>query len=86
MKLFFILSLISLLSSFIFGQTKISGKITDEANQPLPGANIYLKDTYDGTSSEADGTFSFTSNGEGEFVLVISFVGYQSYSEKIILR
>lgn len=85
MKLFFTLSLIFLLSSSIFSQTKISGKISDENNQPLPGANIYIKDTYDGTSSEADGTFSFISDEEGEFVLLVSFVGYQSHSETLTL-
>lgn len=58
MKLLFTLSFAFLLYSSIFSQTKISGKITDETNQPLPGANIYIKDTYDGVSSEADGSFS----------------------------
>lgn len=85
MKRLISLSFIFILSSAIYGQTKISGKITDESNQPLPGANIYLKDTYDGTSSEADGTFSFTSDEEGEFALVVSFVGYQSHSENLTL-
>lgn len=85
MKLLSTLSLAFILSSSIFSQTKISGKITDETNQPLPGANIYIKDTYDGASSEADGTFSFTTDEEGEFVLVVSFVGYQSHSENLTL-
>lgn len=85
MKLLFTLSFIFILSSSIYSQTKISGKVTDEMNQPLPGANIYLKDTYDGVSSETDGTFSFITDEEGEFVLVVSFVGYQSYSENLTL-
>jgi hypothetical protein len=85
MKLLFTLSFAFLLSTSILSQTKISGKITDKTNQPLPGANIYLKDTYDGTSSEANGTFSFTSDEAGEFVLVVSFVGYQSHSENLTL-
>ena len=85
MKLIFTFYFTLVLSSLLFSQTKISGKITDEENQPLPGANIYLKDTYDGISSETDGTFSFVTDEEGEFELVVSFVGYQSYSQKIIL-
>ncbi len=85
MKLLFTVFFAFLLYSSIFSQTKITGKITDEANQPLPGANIYLKDTYDGTSSEVDGTFSFTTDEEGEFLLIVSFVGYQSHSENLTL-
>ncbi|MEO8232806.1 MAG: TonB-dependent receptor [Ignavibacteriota bacterium] len=85
MKLLFTSFIITFLSLTIFSQTKISGKITDEKNQPLPGANIYLKDTYDGVSTEADGTFSFTSEEEGEFVLIVSFVGYLPFTQKINL-
>ncbi|MBM4177084.1 MAG: carboxypeptidase regulatory-like domain-containing protein, partial [Ignavibacteria bacterium] len=38
------------ISSFSYGQTKISGVIKDSDDQPLPRANVYLKDTYDGVS------------------------------------
>ena len=71
--------------SSIIGQTKISGKITDADKQPLPGANIYLQDTYDGVSSETDGTFSFTTDEEGDGVLIISFVGYKTKSQNVVL-
>ena len=67
------------------GQTKLSGKITDEDKQPLPGANVYLKDTYDGISSETDGTFSFTTDETGEGILVVSFVGYKQHSQNVTL-
>ena len=85
MKIFFTALLIFAISSIIIGQTKISGKITDEQKQPLPGANIYLKDTYDGVSSEVDGSFYFTTEEEGEGVLVVSFVGYQTYTQNVTL-
>ena len=71
--------------SSIIGQTKIAGKITDADKEPLPGANIYLQDTYDGVSSETDGTFSFTTDEEGEGILVISFVGYKTLSQNVVL-
>jgi hypothetical protein len=85
MKTVFITALLIIVSTTLFAQTKISGKITDENNQPLPGANVYLKDTYDGVSSEADGSFGFITDEEGEFILVVSFIGYQSHSENITL-
>ena len=86
MKIIFTFLFVTILSTSLLSQTKISGKISDENNQPLPGANIYIKDTYDGASSETDGTFSFTTDEEGEFVLVVSFVGYQSHSENLVLE
>lgn len=53
----------------------IRGKITDENKEDLPGVNIILKDTYTGTSTELDGSFSLEVP-DGEQVLIITFVGY----------
>jgi hypothetical protein len=85
MKTLFTVLIITAIFTTINAQTKISGKITDENNQPLPGANIYIKDSYDGVSSEADGNFSFTTDEKGEQVLVVSFVGYQTYTQNLNL-
>lgn len=85
MKLFYTITLFSLLPILVFSQTKISGKVIDNANQPLPGANVFIKDSYDGVSSSEDGSFSFTTEEDGEAFLVVSFVGYQSKEESILL-
>ncbi len=69
----------------IFAQTKITGKVTDQNNAPLPGANIYIKDTYDGATSDADGKFSFTTDETGDAVLVVSYVGYKSSETNLTL-
>ena len=70
----------------IHAQTKISGKITDNNNQPLPGANIYIKDSYDGVTSKEDGSFSFKTNEKGEAILVASYVGFKKYENKVLLK
>ncbi len=81
-----------LLISFLFlpllinAQTKISGKITDSDGNPLSGANIYIKDTYDGTTSKVDGTFLFKTTESGIAVLIASFVGYKKYENNIVLK
>jgi hypothetical protein len=83
------ISTILLIFSFsvsLFSQTKITGKVTDQNNSPLPGANIYIKDTYDGTSSSADGTFSFSAQGKGEAVLIVSFIGFKQTEQQINLN
>jgi CarboxypepD_reg-like domain len=82
---FFPIFCLIIISSITAGQTKISGKVTDKDKQPLPGANVYLKDTYDGISSDSDGSFSFTTNEEGKGTLVVSFVSYKTYKQSVIL-
>jgi hypothetical protein len=77
--------LLFILSSLLYCQVKISGKVTDSAGNPLPGANVFLKDTYDGISSDADGNFSFSTEEKGRAVLVISFVGYTQFEQNIVI-
>lgn len=59
----------------VFGQTKITGKVVDETNQPLPSASIIVKGTQNGTSSDFDGNFTLNAKSNSG-VIVISFVGY----------
>jgi TonB-linked SusC/RagA family outer membrane protein len=54
----------------------ISGKVFDEANQPLPGATVTVKGTQKSTSTDANGNFRLTGLANGTVTLQISFVGY----------
>lgn len=66
-------------------QTKISGKVTDAKKQPLPGVNIYIKGTYDGTTTTADGSYSFSSTAKGEQLLSASLMGYKTLEQTVNL-
>ncbi|MEJ7644514.1 MAG: TonB-dependent receptor [Chryseolinea sp.] len=55
----------------------IAGKVTDELDQPLPGVNILVKGTTNGTTSDANGDFTLNVEGENN-VLIFSFIGYTS--------
>ncbi|MEQ9287661.1 MAG: SusC/RagA family TonB-linked outer membrane protein [Cyclobacteriaceae bacterium] len=59
-----------------FIDVSISGKITDENGEGLPGASVILKGTTTGATSDLDGNYSLTVP-EGA-ILTISFVGYKS--------
>ena len=52
-----------------FSQVTISGKVFSK-KQPVPGASITLKDTYDGTTSDSSGNFKFSTTEKGEHILV----------------
>src|SRR6218665_3533956 len=56
---------------------QVSGKVTDEKGLPLAGVNVAEKGTTNGTSTDADGIYSFLAEGTNA-VLVFSFVGYIS--------
>ncbi len=79
MKTFFngFLLMTFLIPALFFGQTKVSGTVTDEANaMPLPGVNILVKGTTTGATTDFDGNYSINVS-EGE-ILVFSYLGYKS--------
>ncbi|HCE54435.1 MAG: TonB-dependent receptor [Lutibacter sp.] len=66
-------------STAIFAQTKLTGKVVDETNQPLPGASLIVKGTKTGASSDFNGNFTLeTTVASG--TLQVSFVGYLTTS------
>lgn len=55
----------------------ISGKITDsESGEPLPGVNVIIKNTMQGTVTDIDGNYTIQASPED--MLVFSFIGYLS--------
>ncbi|TLU99594.1 TonB-dependent receptor [Dyadobacter luticola] len=65
-------------------QTKISGIVTDQKGGVLPGANITLKGTYDGTSSDTQGNFAFETDETGSQVISIQALGFKTQEINII--
>lgn len=74
-----ILNLLIVLTSLIsFGQTEIKGQIVDEQGLPVLGANVFIIGTYDGTTTDEMGNFSFTTTVSGNQKLQISFLSYET--------
>jgi TonB-linked SusC/RagA family outer membrane protein len=55
-------------------QQNITGTVTDEAGNPLPGVTVLVKGTGNGTITNIEGEYSIEA--EEDDVLVFSFVGY----------
>jgi outer membrane cobalamin receptor len=66
------------LSISAYGQSVVSGKVTDEKNNPIAGANVFLEGTYDGATTAEDGTFSFSTTATAKQILVASFLTYET--------
>lgn len=67
-------------------QTQITGIVKDAAGAAIPGANVFLLDTYDGASTDAGGKFQFNTDEKGPHTLVAKFVGYEDYTLSVILE
>lgn len=78
---YFILSFLFfslLFSQYSFGQTTvpISGTILDTSGMPLPGVNVIIKGTTNGTVTDIDGKYSIQAPEDA--VLTFSFVGFKT--------
>lgn len=81
-----ILSIICALSFFVgTAQTEISGTVKDETGAPIPGANVIIKGTTTGASTDFDGYFALTTDLTGEQTLQVSYVSYETLEKTITL-
>lgn len=73
-KLLSLLMVLIVTVTSAMAQKSVTGKITDDSGQPLPGATVLVKGTTNGTVSNSDGNYSI-SNVPESGTLVYSFVG-----------
>ena len=52
------------LSAFLFGQTKVGGKVTDEFGEPIAFANVVFKNSKEGVITDENGNFYFESKDD----------------------
>ncbi|MDZ7607963.1 MAG: carboxypeptidase-like regulatory domain-containing protein [Cyclobacteriaceae bacterium] len=77
MKTFAIVLTIAFLNAEAYCQKTISGRVTDNHHQPVFGANVYLKKTYDGAATDSIGGFNFSTSENALQLLVVSCIGYK---------
>src|SRR5690606_26959109 len=74
-KILFIL--FTLYAGLSYGQnTEVSGRVLDDANDPLPGVSVSIKGTSAGTATDSNGAFSIRAT-KGQ-VIVFSLIGMET--------
>ena len=74
-KLIFLFSILFTLN--LVAQTKVSGHVFDENNDPVSFVNVFFKDSSEGTSTNENGRFYLESDQDWS-TLIISFIGYKN--------
>lgn len=66
----------------VFAQTsRITGKVVGANNEAIPGANILVKGTTQGTTSDANGNFVLNTGPDA--TLMVSYIGYVSQTIEV---
>ncbi|WP_299287378.1 carboxypeptidase-like regulatory domain-containing protein [uncultured Mucilaginibacter sp.] len=87
MRFFFCFFLVIFLPSVLWAQNgTISGKVTAiDTKGPLGKASVFLSNATFGTVTAEDGTFTLTGVKPGQYNLVVSILGYETYNQSILV-
>lgn len=77
--------LLTLITTFAFGQNIITGTVVDSNGEPLPDADITVQGTGETVSTDLDGNYSIEAP-DGEQVLLIEFLGLGSKEQKVKVK
>ncbi|NIG53085.1 SusC/RagA family TonB-linked outer membrane protein [Chitinophaga sp. Cy-1792] len=81
MLLFLLLCCVSLAAS---AQSIISGKVTDETGNPLPGITVAVKNTSQGTQTDPAGHYTIRlTQPAGTYTLIFSGIGYAQQQQNV---
>ncbi len=84
-----ILFLLFLFSTPLFAQHRLSGTVLDQQDAPISFANVILLNAEDSTSvvkgavTSEEGTYEFENIAAAEYLLKVSFVGYEDFLKRI---
>ena len=76
------LALLIIFISFL-SEAQIVGKITDTKGEELPYVNIYLDNSYVGTTSNDDGNYELNISEEGNYTIIFQFLGFKKITKKV---
>lgn len=78
--------LLTLLVGNSYGQGTVRGKVTDKNGESLIGVTLVVKgNTSIGAATDLDGNFSISLKDNAPFVLVVSYIGFNTIEENITL-
>ena len=83
MKPTFFLATFLILTTALHGQSILAGRVLTGKTEPAVGANLYIKGTFDGTSTDADGQFHLPYLPGDSLTLVVSYIGFQQLEHLI---
>lgn len=74
-----------IISAMGYSQIKISGKVSFK-NKGVAEVNVTLKDTYDGTTTDAQGNFSFETSEKGTHIITFTHPKYENVEKTVAIE
>lgn len=74
-----------IISAMGYSQIKISGKVSFK-NKGIAEVNVTLKDTYDGTTTDAQGNFTFETSEKGTHIITFTHPKYENVEKTVAIE
>ena len=65
---------------------QITGTVTDNKNEPLPFVNIYIENTYTGTTTNNEGNYELNITKLNTYTIVFQYLGYKTVKKTIEIK
>jgi len=79
-------ALVAILPLFSLAQNSVTGKVTDNNQNALPGATIKIKNQRTAVLSDANGNYTLANLAGGSYTIVVSYVGYRTQEKTLNLN
>lgn len=63
--------------------SQVKGKVTDEKGNPLPFVNIFVENTYNGTTSNDQGKYELNLKTTGKHTIIFQYLGYKTNKQTV---
>ncbi len=80
-KILFVVALLLSFQSF----SQIKGSISDSKDNPLAFVNIYIENTFIGTTSNEEGIYELNYNKTGTYTIVFQYLGYKTLKKDVTI-
>jgi hypothetical protein len=70
----------------VHAQFRITGRVVDIASKkPVADASVLLSNSSAGAKANDDGTFTITNVRGGQYELIVSIIGYETYKQTVMI-
>jgi hypothetical protein len=77
---------VTFITTGAMADVKISGKVVDNKEKPVKGANVYLDNSIDGATTDSLGQFSFTTSEKGPQSLVATEISHETMGMPLVIN
>ncbi len=86
--LFLLFAILSFASTGVFAQSRndVSGLVTDEKDEPVKGATVFIGGTDRIMATDENGRFKFTGVSQGSFQLSVKMLGFIPLTRNIMVQ